>query len=239
MIAAPSDLELVLAARATYDPAGTPYFEDVERSVCVFLTRSEAGMPIIAVEGTHNALGWALDFLAASIRDQQGLEHRTLGFVHAGFYASAVSALARCALIAAKEPYAICGHSLGAALALLIGAMLTDDGVPPAKVAAFAPPRVGGDDFVKVATSVPLFACRYGVDPVTEVPFTLRPLYPYRQVPLIALPAAPVPALDVVGRLACHEIENYVAGVKALAEQPEGGTDGRPEPVDDGGRPPA
>lgn len=215
----PSDMELVSAAAATYAPGATPFFEDVDQAVRVFTSKSAAGVNIIAVEGTHDALGWAADFVALSVADQQGMNHATLGFIHAGFYTTALTALARCALVAAEGPYAICGHSLGAALALLIGAMLSQDvfegrALTPVKIGAFAPPRVGGADFIKVATAVPFCAYRYGDDVVPEVPLSLPPLLPYVQVPLTALADTHKPGLGPFG---CHHIDNYVAGVRALA----------------------
>jgi lipase (class 3) len=209
----PTDAELVDAAAGTYEPTATPIFEDVGTAIRVFLTVRDDGINIIAIEGTHSPLGWLLDFAGIKAEDQQGVNHASLGFVHGGFYASAVAILTRCALIAEKNPYAICGHSLGAALALLVGALLIDDGLPPIKTAAFAPPRVGGPNFVRTACSVPFCAYRYGGDPVTEVPMTL-PSVPWTQVPLRILPAT-VPFLDPFHY---HAIGNYVTAVHALPQ---------------------
>jgi len=217
MIEIPTDAELVDCAAATYAPGAVPDFEDAGQSVRVFLTTRADGLNIIAIEGTHDPLGWALDFCATEIHDQQGLNHASLGFIHAGFYGSAVLALTRCALIAAKGPYAICGHSLGAALALLIGALLADDQLPAIKIGAFAPPRVGGGVFVKAVTTGPFCAYRYNVDPVPEVPLTITPAFPYLQLPLTALPGPSIPLFDITRRIACHHIANYQAGVKALS----------------------
>jgi fermentation-respiration switch protein FrsA (DUF1100 family) len=213
MIALPTDAELVDAAAATYAPTAPPYFEDAGNAIRVFLSTREDGLNILAVEGTHDVLGWALDFVAADIDDQQGMNHATLGFIHAGFYASAVAALTRCALLAGKGPYAICGHSLGAALALLIGGLLSDDNLPPVKIGAFAPPRVGGPTFAKVVTRGPFCAYRFNLDPVTEVPLTITPLFPYIQVPLVQIPGPSIPLFDLKDRIACHHITNYVVGV--------------------------
>jgi hypothetical protein len=223
MIVLPTDSELVEAAAATYLANAVPNFQDDDRAIKVFVTkRTSDGLNIIAIEGTHDPLGWALDFLAAEVEDQQGMNHATLGWIHAGFYSSAVVALTRCALIAAEGPYAICGHSLGAALALLIGSLLSQDqldgrSLAPVKIGAFAPPRVGDSTFVKVATSIPLCAYRYNVDPVPQVPLTISPAFPYMPVPMTALPGPSIPLFAITRRLACHNIANYVAGVKGLA----------------------
>jgi hypothetical protein len=217
----PTDVELVQHAAATYDPAATPDFQDVDHAVKVFMTTRADGLNIIAIEGTHDAIGWGFDFLAASVSDQQGMDKQTLGFVHSGFYAAGLTALTRCALIAAGGPYAICGHSLGAALALLIGGILSQDtfegrSLAPVKIGAFAPPRVGGAQFVKVIETIPLCAYRYSEDPVTEVPFSV-PGWPYEQVPLTQLPGPAISPADFPARVRCHNIENYVAGVRAAA----------------------
>jgi hypothetical protein len=220
----PTDVELVGYAAETYTRSD-PYFEDANSAIKVFLTKRADGLNIIAIEGTHDPLGWALDFIGAEVEDQQGMNHATLGWVHAGFYASAVVALTRCALVAAQGPYAICGHSLGAALALLIGSLLSQDdfngrSLAPVKIGAFAPPRVGDAAFVKVATSMPFCAYRYNVDPVPQVPLTITPAFPYMPVSMTALPGPSIPLFDIKRRVECHHIENYVVGVKASQALP-------------------
>jgi hypothetical protein len=209
----PTDVELVDYAAATYAPGGTPFINDLGSSVCVYLSTRPDGLNIIAIEGTHNVYGWVLDFLATRMTDQEGVNHPTLGFVHSGFYLAARSMIDRLDAVAAKGPYAICGHSLGAALALLLGGMLIDDGVPPVKIGAFAPPRVGGSQFVKVVTSVPFCAYAFGDDPVPNIPFTIPPDFPYEQVPITDI-GAPMP-----NRFDCHSIVNYVSGVTALGRE--------------------
>lgn len=210
-IALPSDIELVDAAAATRGSA-KPYFEDIDRAIRVFLTRRGDGLNIVAIDGTHDTLGWAVDFLALGVTDEQSMTHDTLGFpIHSGFYESAVTCLARLALVAANGPYAICGHSLGAALALLIGALLSQDTfnnrtLAPVKIGAFAPPKVGGQKFIDAIMKIPFCAYRFGDDPVPEVPFTI-PFLPYMQVPLTQVGA---PMTDP---LWCHHIRNYVEAV--------------------------
>lgn len=218
MLALPTDLALVKAAAATYDPAAIPDFVDINKAIRVFVTKRDDGLQIIAIEGTHSPIGWALDFIAAATEDQQGMNHATLGFIHAGFYGAALTALTRCSLVAAAGPYAICGHSLGAALALLIGGLLSQDelngrSLAPVKIGAFAPPKVGGAQFIKAISAIPFCAYRYGNDIVPTVPLTVRPWLPYEQIPLIELSDTNMPRLGV---FQSHHIDNYVAGVTAL-----------------------
>jgi hypothetical protein len=198
-----SDRSLLLAAAAAYDPAGKPFFEAVDHALRVFTTQVD-DVTVYAIEGTHDPVGWALDFVAISTEAHEVGEHASLGFVHFGFYRSAVALFPAFKDIGLTTKYAITGHSLGAALALLLGGILINRGYPPVKIGAFAPPRVGGDRFVSIVTSIPLCACRVGDDPVTDFPLTLRD-FPYRQVPLTVIGRTRWPAIE------CHHIANYVA----------------------------
>jgi hypothetical protein len=120
-----------------------------------------------------------------------------------------MSVMPKISLVAARGPLALTGHSLGAALAFRATAELILDGTPPIKVAAFAPPRVGGNKFVKVVTSIPFSAYKWGDDPVPEVPFTLPPMYDYRQVLLTKFGHFELKAFS------CHNIRNYADAVHA------------------------
>lgn len=205
----PSDAELVDAAAGTYNAAATPLVTDFGKSIVAFLTaRPSDGLPIIAIEGTHDPLGWAIDFLALPVGAHATTMHPTLGRLHAGFYAAAQAIIPKIAIATAGRPWAITGHSLGAALALLVGAMMAEDDHPPIKIGAFAPPRVGMASFVGAIAAIPTSAYRFGNDPVPEVPFTLPPEFAYAQVPLIAVGTAMLPPWR------CHAIENYVTAVK-------------------------
>ena len=208
----PTDVELVEAAAATYVRGSQPFIADLDSAIRVFKTVRADGLITIAIEGTHDAMGWLLDFLGTKSDDEQGMNHQTLGFLHSGFYASAVAPLTRIALAVNGKPYAICGHSLGAVMALMIGSLLIQDGLPPVKIGAFAPPRGGGAQFVKVATSVPFCAYRFGNDPVPEIPVAI-PEFPWQQVPLTAI------GKPMTWPFGCHAIENYVAGVRACGTE--------------------
>jgi predicted lipase len=204
----PTDIELVEAAAATYDPAAVPFYDDFTNAIRIFQTTRADGLNIISAEGTKNPAGWAIDFCALGIEDHAGTNHPSLGFVHAGFLVSALLAMPKIQSVTTKGPFAISGHSLGAAMALLLGGLLIDNGTPPVKIGAFAPPRVGGEQFVKVATSVPFCAYAYGNDPVPRVPFRIMPLFPYMQVGMTDIGT---PRLN---EFSCHAIQNYVVGVK-------------------------
>ena len=202
----PTDAELVDAAAATYTRTD-PLAQDVGGAIRAFLTLRDDGTKVIAIEGTHDTLGWLIDFLAIPVEQHATAQHPTLGTLHAGFYSAAQVILPKIELAIKGTPWAITGHSLGAALALLIGALAAEDDNPPVKIAAFAPPRVGGPDFTAAISAISTSAYRFGDDPVTEVPFTFPPDFDYRQVPLIMIGAPIEPATR------CHAIENYLSGV--------------------------
>jgi Lipase (class 3) len=216
MLALPTDAELVGCAAATYT-RDDPFCDVLGSSLTIYTSRLASGLLTVDIEGTHNPLGWLLDFDALPVDSHFGFNHPDLGWVHAGFFAAAHLAFQKILPLAQKEPLAIDGHSLGAESALMVGALLIVAKLPPVKIGAFAPPRGGGSQFVRIATSVPFCAYRYDADPVPDVPFTVRPLFPYEQVPITQLPGPAIDPLDLDAKVACHHIANYVAGVAAAA----------------------
>jgi Lipase (class 3) len=207
-VAVPTDIELLVAAGETYRLGAVPYFEDADHAIRVFLVRRPDGLAMFAFEGTHDHLGWLIDFFSLMLKDQQGLDHRTLGRVHAGFYSACLAAAPRILLVAEKEPVAFAGHSLGAAMALMMTGLFIDYGLAPIKTGAFAPPRCGDQTFVDAVTSLPFCAYRNGNDPVTQVPFGFGDL-PFRQVPLTQV------GWRRLWFPACHHFPNYDAAVRA------------------------
>lgn len=218
----PTPAELVHAAAATYTLDAVPAFQSSEHAVRVFASPPRPdGVVIVACEGTKNLPGWMLDFFAFDSRDPVArmfctietsdhpvVNHPQLGLVHAGFDAGAMAAMPTVWDLALKYQIALAGHSLGAALARRIGAELVLRGRPALVVAAFAPPRVGGTDFERIACQVPNPAWRWGNDPVPEVPFTLPSPYHYEQVALTQ-----TGKIDLIDPFACHDINNYVTVV--------------------------
>jgi len=91
-----------------------------------------------------------------------------LGLVHLGFWETVEGIYDA---VAAEKPAIITGHSLGGALALLLAARMTLDGVPPAAVFTFGAPRISiGGQARSVLASVPILMFRHGADIVPEVP---------------------------------------------------------------------
>lgn len=206
-----SDTALVNACSATYDPNNKPFFEAIEHAVRIFLTKS-GDVTVVSIEGTHEPIGWAVDFVAVPEEERKVMAHPDFDWLHAGFLAAALASIDAVRQIAKAGPYVINGHSLGAALAGVIGAMLTVEGLPPVKIGMFAPPRAGGDKLISVITSVPYCAYRYADDPIPCVPFTLRG-FPYRQVPHLEQIGRASFARAIVDPFTYHHIARYVADV--------------------------
>jgi len=117
--------------------------------------------------GSDDILAWLHD------ADCRPLNVIGFGKVHSGFWHALSAILPAC--LALPRPTAITGHSLGAAMAILYGAVLARlNCVVP--VYAFEPPRICFDGVLAAflnATKVPVYATRNGNDVVTDIPLGL------------------------------------------------------------------
>lgn len=146
----------------------------VTRSDIHFVVSEIDGEVVVAFRGT------VLSDLADVVRDIQ-IADRTdpaVGHVHSGFWFGASYVVLDVALAVHGRRFHLTGHSLGGALALLVGAMLTARGVKPASIVTFGAPRVGYFDFVKALDGLDITLYRKGNDVVPSVPF-YTPLTPY------------------------------------------------------------
>lgn len=176
-----TDAQFVRLTAATYtNPVATWTGISRAQSIQGYLTTT-ADLTLIGFRGSKTPLEWALDFLALLAKDHETTNHETLGEMHLGFLLAAmtlypqVRAAVREAVLAQRK-VGLHGHSLGAILALIIGALLISDGLPVDQIVAFAPPRGGGADFVRILANTAIHAFRFGNDPVPEVvPWLLQP----------------------------------------------------------------
>lgn len=101
---------------------------------------------------------------------------RRVGFVPAGFGKGVAAVIDAILLDAADDLLAgkliVCGHSLGARMALIAAGWMAALGHPPAGTYAFEPPRGAWFKLRRLLRKLPyLFACRDGNDLVVRVPF--------------------------------------------------------------------
>lgn len=206
-----TDRDLVAAAAATYG-TGAATLVGLNGTAQVFRSVVD-GVAIYAIEGTHDAQGWALDamvfplpsqfvggiadhvltalkFMALPEAAHATVEHPDIGFVHGGIYAVLMSVWDSMlegieADVKNGLQIAVTGHSLGAGCAIQAVALLVALGINPARAAFFAPPRVGFKKTHELVNQVSTAAYRNGNDPVTDVPFRAMPFWLYEQRPLL------------------------------------------------------
>lgn len=139
-------------------------------------------LPTVCFRGTKDLRDWIVDLAAFPLFDFHTKSHRALGPLHAGFLIAAHE-LYETIQPHTNQPYALCGHSLGGALACLVGALLTVDGRPPREIVTFGAPRAGMQPYVDALTDVAIRQYRFGADPVPAVPFS--PPWRHARIPLI------------------------------------------------------
>lgn len=214
-----SDLDCAQACADTYDlPPTLPVPATGTDCRITVIGNDGAGAVIVAFRGSVTAEDWARDFICAPVEDRA---HPALGPCHAGFLDGAESIIEevaqQVATPAKSYPLIVSGHSLGGALALGVGALLTLMKRVPAAIITFGAPRFGMQSFVQAVAAVPVRQYRRGNDPVPLVPFDVPPLLQFLDTrdPLITVGVAQKDPF------ACHSIAGYVADVGAyLAVRP-------------------
>lgn len=122
----------------------------------------------VTFRGSDNDASWLTDLDILVLRDT------SVGKVHKGFWqawqtiAGQVKAEAQAR---AEMPLIFCGHSLGAALAILAAADCLQAGMPVAAIYAFEPPRVSPDMNIRsILTKTHAHLYKNGGDLVCDVP---------------------------------------------------------------------
>jgi hypothetical protein len=137
----------------------------LEESASRAIVRQTTAGLCIAFRGTDDLQSFAADFHIEPM-DVPGV-----GKVYRGFWNAWEAIQLDVFAAAAGKPVILCGHSLGAALAICAAAAMVVGGNPPAHVYGFEPPRIGLDIGIRPALSgVPLFLFRNGNDLVTDLP---------------------------------------------------------------------
>lgn len=160
-----SDAVLCAAATAAYSTPATMAYQDVHAVVS-----DVDGVTIVAFRGTVPSSweDWFRDFAAWP---ERLTDHPILGWCHSGFVDGADALIDRLrGVLSRDKPFMLTGHSLGGALAIAAGALLSDCGLPPTALTTFGAPRVGMAALSGILTPIAGHRYRHGDDCVPEVP---------------------------------------------------------------------
>lgn len=177
------------------------------------------GFDVVVFRGSVTTLDW--------VRDARALATRTrVGHVHIGFQAGMEHVWSDLRPLV-NQPCIVTGHSLGAARATVLTALMVADGVPPALRVVFGEPKPGLIDLAEKVRGVPGRSYRNGDelhhDLVTDVPFSFPPLqyvHPTKVIPVCCRPHED--EFFENGIFAWHHIELYETALMnhmALARQ--------------------
>jgi pimeloyl-ACP methyl ester carboxylesterase len=183
------------AAAAAY--SSEPTFVGAGMNQNIHVLRIETGDTVIlATRGSAQVRDWWLDFMTGPHPVER---HPELGRLHSGFLEAAESVLTA---VAAEQTtlnngkkLVLVGHSLGAAVSLVLAVLLPR---LPARVFCFAPPRVFVD-FVPASLLPIIEAYRVGNDPVPDQPGW----FPH-------IPVTPI-GRATKNPIECHYMGNFLA----------------------------
>lgn len=212
----PSDADLAALCGAIYDTmsgTGFDHFDlGADDGICWAIKRL-ADVDVIVFRGSKTGLDW--------IRDFRAIDYITrVGHVHLGFYDGMEHMWMECKPLL-ERPVIVTGHSLGAARASILTALMVADGHQPIARVVFGEPKPGFVDLAQVVNRVPGRSYRNGDerhhDLVTDVPLSIPPLQYVHPTPVIPVCARPEGDLfSRLGVLAWHHIPLYEAALRAV-----------------------
>ena len=198
------DIDAVRLCAAIYDPE-TPW-ASLWKGTDPDGIYAAVSANYLVFRGSVTGADWARDFRANPIM------HPKLGGVEFGFM-EGIDEFANKVVPSLGDNPIVCGHSLGAARAVLFGALLAANGKPPAAIVAFGCPKPGFLRLSEILAPVSIRSYKNRFDPVTDVPLTFYPDLPYIQ-PRAQIQLDVKPAPDDFGFFADHHVNLYVEGVE-------------------------
>ena len=163
---------------------------------------------VVCFRGSVTLEDWMRDLDALYIDDP------TIGGVHAGFAKGIAQFFASTEGII-RSGFTICGHSLGAARALIFAGYMVAAGLNPAAAITFGTPRPGFQKLTDILAPLSVRSYKNRFDPVCDVPAPILPDFPYIH-PRAQIKVDAAPPIDEFGLFADHHIELYVNGVDKL-----------------------
>jgi hypothetical protein len=197
-------------------PISFDHFDAGEDDGICWALKKMPGLDVVIFRGSVTSLDWIRDFRALAIKTR-------IGHVHDGFYAGMEHMWGDLRPLI-SQPCVVTGHSLGAARAAVLAALMVADGVTPFARVVFGEPKPGLIDLAEVIKAVPGRSYRNGDerhhDLVTDVPFTLPPLQFVHPTPIIVVTARPSGSLfERFGVFAYHHVELYQAALAASTQE--------------------
>jgi len=161
---------------------------------------------VVAFRGSVTPLDWFRDFMADLYI------HPVLGGVERGFSEGADDVFTEIVPYLNQDTV-VCGHSLGAARAIIFAGLMAAKGIKPAAVVVFGSPRPGLAQLSEILAHTVIRSYKNRTDPVTDVPLPF--LGSWYVHPCDAIHVNCADPTDF-GLLADHHIGLYEKGVQAL-----------------------
>lgn len=141
----------------------------------IYRRRDDTGPSVLCFRGTNRTRQWVMNAL---VRPHRWKRYRLDGdpeeaFVHSGFYVflKRVWPLIESELMRLPRPWIVTGHSLGGALAMLVGPIIHPD-----LICTFGAPKVGNETFYQLKTGNELWRLVNHTDLVPHLPLRDRTL---------------------------------------------------------------
>jgi hypothetical protein len=216
----PSDALIASYCGLIYKPtaiiSGFDHFDaGLDDGVCWALKKLP-GYDLIVFRGSITVQDWIADFRAMAVPSR-------IGHVHVGFYAGMEHVWSDLRPLL-SQPAIIAGHSLGAARAGVMTALMTVDGSVPAARVVFGEPKPGLMDFAAIIKDVPARSYRNGDavhhDLVTDVPFSFPPLQYVHPTPIVPVCCKPDgDEFEQGGVFAWHHVSLYETALAVLSQK--------------------
>lgn len=185
----------------------------LDDGVCWGLKRLPA-FDVVVFRGSITLQDWVRDIRAAAVPSR-------VGHVHAGFYAGMENVWTDVRPML-SQPAIVVGHSLGAARADILAALMVVDGTPPVDRVVLGEPKPGLMDFAHILEGVPGRSYRNGDathhDLVTDLPFSFPPFEYVHPTPVVPICCRPdVSEFQKMGVFAYHHIDLYETALAVRA----------------------
>jgi lipase (class 3) len=213
----PSDADLVsLCAKIYQSTDGWDYYDPGPDDGIVWSIKRLDGFDVVVFRGSVTLQDWLRDVQAFAVPSR-------IGHVHSGFYAGMEHMWSDLKPML-EQPAIITGHSLGAARAGVLSALMTVDHVPPVARVVFGEPKPGLVDFAQLITRTPGRSYRNGDDThhdlITDIPFSFPPMQYVHPTPIIPVCCRPDESeFADLGVFAWHHVPLYQAALAVVQPQ--------------------